>query len=383
VHIRLLTYSTKPRGGVVHALCVAEALADRGHDVELWALSIDGAGLFRRPNVETVLVPVRRDDAEAVDRRILRYADALAGALRAARAAAVEHAEDCLSARALLSLRTERRDAAIVRTVHHVDEFRSPVLDACQRASITRVDHRICVSRYWAERLQEQFGVDATVIPNGIDAARFGANGLGREDARARFGWGERPVILCVGGIEPRKGSRDLLAAFASLRPRHPRALLAIAGGETLFDYADYRAAWHEDAARLRLTIADEAREATDVQVMGRIDDPDMPALFRGADVLAMPSTREGFGLVALEAMACGCPVVLSDLPVFREHFASDLDCLMAPVGDSRRLATALEAAIGDEGLRGRLAAAGRQTAARFTWEGAAARHEELYERLA
>ncbi|MDH3724791.1 MAG: MSMEG_0565 family glycosyltransferase [Thermoleophilia bacterium] len=383
MHIRLLTYSTKPRGGVVHALNLAEALAARTHDVELWALSIDGAGFFRDPAVETVLVPVARSSQESTERRILRYADALAGALRTTPPAEVEHSEDCLSARALLTLRTENRAAAIVRTVHHVDEFRSPVLDACQRASISRVDHRVCVSRYWADRLREQFDVDAAIIPNGIDAARFRATGLSREDARARFGWSDRPVVLSVGGIEPRKGSRDLLAAFAALKRRRPSALLAIAGGETLFDYAEYRSGWHNDAERLSMVVGEVLDDTTDVHVMGRIDDSDMPALYRGADVMAMPSTREGFGLVALEAMAGGCPVVLSDLPVFREHFTPDLDCLMAPVGDSRRLSAACELILDDPAIRRRLTTAGRKTADRFTWGAAAAAHERLYEEIA
>ena len=130
--------------------------------------------------------------------------------LRGRPAATIEHSEDCLSARALLSLRTENRVGAIIRTVHHVDDFRSPVLDACQRASILRVDHRICVSRHWAERLRSQFDVSSTVIPNGIDAARYRAPDLSRAGARSLFGWGDRPVLLAVGGIEPRKGSRDL-----------------------------------------------------------------------------------------------------------------------------------------------------------------------------
>ena len=67
MRIRLVTYSTKPRGGVVHALSLAEALGDRGHDVELWALSADGASFFRRPQVPARLVPVDRRPGEDVE----------------------------------------------------------------------------------------------------------------------------------------------------------------------------------------------------------------------------------------------------------------------------------------------------------------------------
>ncbi len=384
MRVRLVTYSTKPRGGVVHALSLAEALGDRGHDVELWALSADGARFFRRPRVPAHLVPVERRPDEDVEARILRYAETLADGLRAAGPADVHHAEDCLSARALLALRDEGRIPAVVRTVHHIDDFASDVLAECQRASIEDVDHRICVSRHWAAVLEREHGVGADVIPNGVDPARLAAGGLDRAAAGARMGWGDRPAILAIGGIEPRKGSRTLLEAFTRARARvGPRALLAIAGGETLFDYAEYRAAWEDDAARLDLRVhrGPAPPAEADVAVLGPVAEGDMPALFRAADVFAFPSEREGFGLVVLEAQAAGLPVVASDLPVLREFLSPGRDCLMVPGRDPEALAEALVAAA-DPGLGGRLAAAGRRTAARFTWAAAAAAHEAVYGRL-
>jgi glycosyltransferase-like protein len=384
MRIRVVTYSTKPRGGVVHALSLAEALGDRGHDVELWALSADGAAFFRPPRAPARLVPDDRRAGEDVEPRILRYAAALAEGLRAAGPADVHHAEDCLSARALLALRAEGRIPAVVRTVHHVDDFASPVLQECQRASIEDVDHRICVSRHWAAVLERDHGVPADVIPNGVDAARFAGCPLGRAEAGARMGWGGRPTILAVGGIEPRKGSRTLLEAFARARASlGSGALLAIAGGETLFDYADYRTAWEADAGRLGLRVhrGPAPPEGADVAVLGPVADAEMPALYRATDALAFPSEREGFGLVVLEAQAAGLPAVVSDLPVLREFLTPGEDCLMVPAGDAAALAGALVAAASGPD-RARLAAAGRATAGRFTWEAAAAAHEAVYEAL-
>jgi glycosyltransferase-like protein len=281
--------------------------------------------------------------------------------------------------------------AAVVRTVHHVDMFESRFLEECQRASIQDVDHRICVSRFWSERLEEEFGVDSDVVANGVDSARFARCPLDRTAAGIRLGWGARPVVLTVGGIEPRKGSRTLLEAFARAQGRlGDGALLAIAGGETLFDYRDYRAGWWDDAARLGLRVHDHAAEGggwvvpadADVAILGNIPDEEMPTLYRAADVLGCPSTREGFGLVVMEALAAGLPVVTSDLPVFREHLADGHDCLMVPVGDSGPLAEALVSACHDGGLRAGLRAAGAETAARFTWAKAAEAHEEIYERV-
>lgn len=385
MRIRLVTYSTKPRGGVVHALHLAEALGDRGHDVELWALSADGAAFFREPRAEVRLVPVRRLPGEDVEPRILRYAAALAEGLRDAGPADVHHSEDCLSARALLGLRAEGLVPFVVRTVHHVDDFASPVLAECQRASIEDVDHRICVSRHWARLLRRDHGVDADVIPNGVDGGRFAGCPLDRGAAGRRLGWGGRPVVLAVGGIEPRKGSRALLAAFARARGRlGPRALLAIAGGETLFDYADYRAGWEDDARALGLRVhrGPLPRPEADVAVLGPIADAEMPALFRAADLLAFPSEREGFGLVVLEAGAAGLPAVVSDLPVLREFLEDGRDCRMAPAGDVAALADALVEVMRDERLRARLVEGGRATAARHTWDRAAEAHEAVYERV-
>jgi glycosyltransferase involved in cell wall biosynthesis len=102
----------------------------------------------------------------------------------------------------------------------------------------------------------------------------------------------------------------------------------------------------------------------------------------RAADVFAFPSEREGFGLVVLEAQAAGLPCVVSDLPVLREFLADGRDCRMAPVGDVDALADALVEVVHDGDLRARLAAGGARTAARFTWDRAAAGHEALYDTI-
>ncbi len=201
VRIRLLTYSTKPRGGVVHALCLAEELTARGHDAELWALSPDGARFFREPKAPVHLVPVEKREDEDVETRILRYAATLAEGLREAGPADLHHAEDCLSARSLLALRAEGRVPAVIRTVHHVDAFTSPVLEECQRASIQDVDHVLCVSRFWADILRDDFGVAAR--RGGQRRERGGLRGARHLPRRGRRADGlGRPA----GGAERRRG---------------------------------------------------------------------------------------------------------------------------------------------------------------------------------
>jgi len=116
-----------------------------------------------------------------------------------------------------------------------------------------------------------------------------------------------------------------------------------------------------------------------DVARIGIVDDDDMPVLYRAADVLAFPSTREGFGLVVVEAMAAGLPVVTSDLPVLADFLRDDDDCLMTPVGDSGPLAQALVRLANDDALRARLVERARHTARRHDWAATAQRAEAVY----
>jgi glycosyltransferase-like protein len=362
VRIALLTYSTRPRGGVVHTLALAEALAAAGQDVTVVTLGRGGDQAFFRavdPAVHLQVVPFPDREGEDVTGRVLRSIALLAGGLDPT-AFDVVHAQDCISANAA---------GRPVRTVHHLDTFTTPALVRCHARAITEPVAHVCVSAAVAAELATGWGVDATVIPNGVDASRFAAAaGPDPAAAAARRAWRAaigRPYLLSVGGIEPRKGTIDLLEAYARLRDHHPDLALVIAGGETLFDYRDYRARFDRRAGQLGVAPV----------MLGPVEHARLPALVAGAAVLAMASTKEGFGLAAMEALAAGVPVVLRDLPVLREVFDGAAWFGVGPAG----LAGAVRAALaGDDRRR----AAGRDLAARHTWTAAAARHLELYERL-
>jgi glycosyltransferase-like protein len=380
--VRIATYSAMPRGGAVHARCLAEALAARGHHVELWVLTIEGSGLVVGPGVATHQVPLRPVAGESAADRVDRAAATLADALRDMPPADIHHAQDLLSARALLALRADGVVPHVVRTVHHVEAFEDRFLEECQRASIQDVDRCIAVSGFWADRLQDEFGVRADVVPNGVEAERFGGCMMSRDEAGARMGWPGRTVVLTVGGVQARKGSRVLLEAFARARGRLPgNPLLVVAGGDGFFADPSAAAAWEDDAVRLGLVVhrGPGAPPDADVARIGVVDDDDMPALYRAADVLAFPSTREGFGLVVVEAMAAGLPVVTSDIPVLAEFLRDGDDCLMTPVGDSGPLAQALVRLVNDQDLRHRLTASAADTVRRHTWDEAARRAEDIY----
>jgi glycosyltransferase-like protein len=377
----MLTYSIRPRGGVVHALSVAGALAERGHDVELFAIGPPGTGFFRSPPVPARVVSHVAPDAP-FDERICALIDAYTDGLRQPLRDGgydVVHAQDCISANAALTLRDEGTVDAVVRTVHHVDDFRSPSLIACQERSIAAPDRVLVVSTPWIARLRDEFRVDAEVVPNGVDVRRFRPPRDASERAAARNAaglLGGELAILTVGGIEPRKGSLTLLRAFATARAALPerRPVLLVAGGATLFDHRDEIDRFH--ALREDLDLDGSVR------VLGSVTDAELEGLYRAADVFSLPSTKEGFGLAVLEALAAGLPAVVSDLDVFRTYLADGDSALMAPVGDHAALAEALVRAAREPELAARLRDGGRLVAARHGWGAAAAAHEAAYARF-
>jgi glycosyltransferase-like protein len=370
VRIALLTYSTRPRGGVVHTLALAEALVEAGADVTVFAIGRDGDAAFFRPvapAVEVRLAPLPDVEGESVGARVLRSIDALA-AIVDPRGFDVVHAQDCISANAV---------PGAVRTVHHIDHFTTPELAACHERALRTPCAHVCVSRAVADELRTGWGIEATVIPNGVDAERFGHAARGTAPAEAaRMAWRRRLgpglLVVAVGGIEPRKGTIDLVRAIGLLRAGGRQLDLVIAGGETLFDYRDYRRA------------VDEACDAAGVApvILGPVAHDDLPALVATADVFAFPSTKEGFGLAALEALAANTPVVVSDLPVLREVFGDAVRYAPPDAAGSRSagLAQALADALDrpDRARRRR----GRALARSLTWAAAAEAHLALYEAL-
>jgi glycosyltransferase-like protein len=380
LRIAMLTYSLRPRGGVVHALEVAEALARRGHDVRLMALGRAGERFFRDPAVDCEIVRYEPLDGP-FDERILgmcaSYRDGLVEPLRQGRFDVV-HSQDCLSANAVLELRDLGVIRHVVRTVHHVDRFRSQSLIDCQDRSILEPDAVLCVSEPWVVQLAEQFGVSAGLVRNGVDGDRYRPPARAAERARDRVAadLGRRLTVLSVGGIEPRKGSLTLLEAFAQLRERAAELdpLLVIAGGATLFDYRDEIDRFHDRLTELGLE--------RDVRLLGSVGCAELERLYRAADLFAFPSTAEGFGLAALEALASGLPVVASDLDAFRTFLEHDRSAMLVPVGDSTALAGALCRLALDVRARDRLRAGGFEVAQAYSWDAAAVAHERIYREL-
>ena len=173
--VALLTYSTRPRGGVVHALRLAEELHRQGTAVHLFALGDPAVGFFRDVVAPHTIVPAP-EPAPTLEERVFgslqTLTDALVSAFRDDYD--IAHAEDCISARAALDARGTGGHPLVLRTVHHVDDFTTEVLVDCQRKSIVGPDRVLVVSEFWRSVLRDEFAVDALVVTNGVDVDQIG-----------------------------------------------------------------------------------------------------------------------------------------------------------------------------------------------------------------
>lgn len=223
----------------------------------------------------------------------------------------------------------------------------------------------IAVSEATRRDILDVFHVDPArvkVVHPGIDAQFFPAPADGSVPLPA--GFPER-YVLYLGRIEPRKNLPALLAAYRLLRTRHRIPHRLVVAGKIEFWG---RREIEEHAALL----------GPDVVFPGYVPRAALPAVYRGAECLAFPSLLEGFGLPPLEAMACGTPVVASDLPAHREMLGDA--AVLVDAHDPERLADAILRTLEDAALRDRLRADGPRTAASYSWTEAARRTVGIYE---
>jgi glycosyltransferase involved in cell wall biosynthesis len=173
--------------------------------------------------------------------------------------------------------------------------------------------------------------------------------------------------IFYASSISPRKGSPYLLQAFAALRSQIPHKLVFTGG-------------WSWGSADV-FKLIEELSLKDDVIILGEVPAQDMPLLYNLADLFVYPSLYEGFGLPILEAMACGCPVVCSNLTSLPE-VAGDAALMIDP-RDIPSLAHAMHAALTDPQTRTSLIEKGLARAATFTWEKTARKTLEVFDRVA
>jgi glycosyltransferase-like protein len=375
LRVAMLAHSTIPRGGVVHALEVADSLTRLGHTSVLHAPDATGQGFFRAPLLPAVTImasPAGTEVAAMVEARIADYVRHFE--LAPNRRFDIFHAQDAISANALATLKERGLIRRFARTVHHIDAFDDPRLQAWQARAIVAADALFVVSELWQARIKAEFDRAATIVGNGVDTARFtpARGGLDAE-LRSRHGLGGGPILLSVGGIEARKNSVRILEAFGQVLSLRPDAQLVIAGGASLLDHGSCRRDFQ------KLLTADPMLARAVVR-LGPVPDAEMPALYRLADALVFPSVKEGFGLVVLEALASGVPVVTSRIAPFTEYLHDD-DVVWCDPLNVASIANAMAMAL-TEPLRTRLGQRGVLLARQYDWGNTARAHLPAYRRL-
>ena len=351
-------YAWDDAGGVqVQVRELAERLRSRGHDVMVLAPA-------RRPPAEPYVVGVGRPvdipynaSNAPIDPRPWSRGK-IRDVLRAF-APDVVHAHQPTAPSTGMWATLEAR-APVVGTFHsgatraRLYDLAAPLIRRVAR----RLAIRIAVSERAAAFERSRIGGPFEIIPNGVDTAAFAGAGP------ADLGAGTK--LLFVGRLDERKGFPVAVEAFRRLVATREDLLLVVAGDGPQRDVVDRLPAGHRERVRM----------------LGTVAHAELPAVAAACDLYLGPATGgESFGVVLVEAMAAGLPVIASDIPGYDEVVRQGIDGLLVPPRDPAALAAAAGRVLGDPALAERLVAAGRDRAATYDWSVVVERLEDAYRR--
>jgi phosphatidylinositol alpha-mannosyltransferase len=356
-------YSFDVPGGVQsHVLQLAEVMIGRGHVVSVLAPSSPHVKLPEYVVSAGRAVPIPYNGSVAR----LQFSPAVHGRVRRWLADGdfdVLHLHEP-NAPSLSMWALRVAEGPIVATFH-TSTTKSLTLSVFQgvlRPWHEKIVGRIAVSDLARRWQMEALGSDAVEIPNGVDVASFAS--AARLDGYPRPG---KTVLFLGRYSEPRKGMAVLLDALPSLVERFPGVQLLVVGRG---DEDELRAKAGELAAHLRF--------------LGQVDDAGKASAMRSADVYCAPNTGgESFGIVLVEAMAAGTPVVASDLHAFRRVLRDGKAGRLVAVDDGAALAAGLIAVLEDDLLAQRYIAAGADAVRRYDWSVVANQIMRVYETVA
>ena len=354
-------YSLDVPGGVQnHVRDLAEVLIEMGHPVSVLAPADDDTP------VPSYVVPAGRAVPVPYNGSVARLAFGPLSATRVRRWIR-EGAFDVLHihepATPSLSLLALWAATGPIVATFHTAMPRSRVMTAASsilRPALEKISARIAVSEPARATLVQHLGGEPVVIPNGLFVARFAA-------ARPRAQWRTGAATMSFLGRldEPRKGLAVLLKAFPTIWRERPGVRLLVAG--------------RGDIDEARAALPAECRDA--VTFLGTIDDTAKAEMFASSDVYVAPQTGgESFGIVLVEAMAAGAPVLASDLDAFRLVVDGGRLGRLFDVGDAAALAENALAMLGSAAERGQLADAARIAVRRYDWSSVAKEILSVYE---
>jgi phosphatidyl-myo-inositol alpha-mannosyltransferase len=351
-----------PGGVTQHVFHLQQEFARLGHDVRIIAPSSDRQLEKHMDNVYRVgrVTRVRANGSIARITLSFRLSRRARDILRNERFDVVHAHEPLMPALPPTILRYS--DALNIGTFHaHRGSYYGyfygrPVL----KRVFANLDGRIAVSRAAKKFVQQYFQSRYTIIPNGVDYDRFSTAGPLPELMDGR------PNVLFVGRPEKRKGLGYLIRAYPSIKNAFPDARIVVAGA----------GAWERD----RYHSYTESHGMDDILFLGQQPDDVMPSLYRSAQVFCSPAIGgESFGIVLLEAMAAGVPVVASDIEGYRDVISNGKQGLLVPPRNEQALADGICRLLQDNVLRGEMGDAGQAWAHHFAWPQVAQRILHFY----
>jgi phosphatidyl-myo-inositol alpha-mannosyltransferase len=349
-----------PGGVQVHVRQLAAELRTRGHRTTILA---PGSRPSEDAGVRIVGRPVR-----VPYRGTVAPISFSPGAWRRIRSAMRSFDPDLIHAHEPLTPSTSMlavlaAEAPVVATFHasldrsRLMELAGPAL----RQVSGRIDAAVAVSDTAASFVRRVVRVPLEIVPNGVDVRAFSDPGRPVEGLPAG------PKILWVNRLDPQKGFEIMLRAFEQIASEVGEVHLLVAG--------DGR-----DRVLLR-SLPGDIRSR--ILRLGTVAHEALPRYHAAADVFVSPATgQESFGIVLVEAMAAGVPVVASDIAGYREVVRDGIDGLLVPPGDPNALAAAIRRVLSEPELAATLRAAGRSRAEDFSWRAVAPRLEAVYDRV-
>lgn len=375
MNIAMMTYQTQPRGGVVHASRLAEALSKQGVRVELFSLYNlkerkrgEEIGFYRPLGIPCNIYgyePNSRGAISSVHQMISLYVKNMPVDFD------LYHTHDCVGGNALRQLSGKwKLPASTIRTVHHIDSFGSKRLNEFQQKGIVHCHHTMVVSRYWQRYMKREFGIKAHLTFNGVDTKMFNPRVKGTK-IREKHKLGDSPLVLFVGGLEPRKGLEYLIMAIEIVRRDVPDVRLLIVGKEAFSSTKGERNFFDHLVRRSRLERC--------VDFAHDIEESDLPGYYAACDVFALPSRMEGWGLSIMEAMACGKPVVATKVGGIPELVKNNSNgCLVNP-GDTAALARRIIRLLKNRDDAEEMGREGIKKARTYSWDKTAKKVKGIY----
>jgi len=284
------------------------------------------------------------------------------------------HTHDCVGGNALYIMKKKGLlHSPTIRTVHHIDTFRSKKLLDFQETAVRYCDHKIVVSRYWQRYLKIKLNIDAYLTYNGIETDLFNPSVDGNA-IREKHGIGDRPLVLFVGGLEQRKGLEYLLMAMELVQKKVPEVQLIVVGKGAFSSYPGERTFFN--ILFKRLGIEDY------VELVFDIDDKELSKYYAACDVFALPSRMEGWGLSIMEAMATGKPVIATKVGGIPELVEDKVNGYLCNPGDVTAIAKRIIHLLKNKDVAGRMGKEGVRKVRSYSWEKTAKKVKNIYEEI-